>query len=53
MLPRDPRGISDTAAVYGNEVQVGVGIKKAMEEHGLKREDIFLTTKMGKLLASP
>ncbi len=32
----------DTAAVYGNEVGVGRGIK----ESGVKREDIFLTTKL-------
>lgn len=31
----------DTAAVYGNEADVGIGIK----ESGVKREDIFLTTK--------
>ncbi len=31
----------DTAAAYGNEVAVGQGIK----ESGVKREDIFLTTK--------
>lgn len=32
----------DTAAVYGNEKAVGQGIK----ESGVKREDIFLTTKV-------
>ncbi|WP_234123458.1 aldo/keto reductase [Clostridium hydrogenum] len=32
----------DTAAVYGNEEAVGVGIK----ESGVKREDIFLTSKV-------
>ena len=31
----------DTAAAYGNEVGVGKGIKAS----GVKREDIFLTTK--------
>ena len=31
----------DTAAAYGNEVGVGAGIKAS----GVKREDIFLTTK--------
>ena len=32
----------DTAAIYGNEKAVGQGIK----ESGVKREDIFLTTKL-------
>lgn len=32
----------DTAAAYGNEVEVGQGIKAS----GIKREDIFLTTKL-------
>lgn len=32
----------DTAAIYGNEVSVGEGII----ESGVKREDIFLTTKL-------
>ena len=31
----------DTAACYGNEADVGAGIR----ESGVKREDIFLTTK--------
>jgi len=32
----------DTAAIYGNEVSVG----KAMHDSGMKREDIFLTSKV-------
>lgn len=32
----------DTASVYGNEVSVG----KAMKDSGVKREDIFLTSKV-------
>jgi len=32
----------DTAAVYGNEVEVGQGIK----DSGVNREDIFVTTKL-------
>ena len=32
----------DTAAVYGNEEGVG----QALKEYGLKREDIFVTTKV-------
>lgn len=36
----------DTANRYGNEVEVGVGLKKL----GIKREDIFLETKLGPTL---
>lgn len=32
----------DTAQVYGNEVEVGAAVKKC----GLKREDIFITSKI-------
>jgi diketogulonate reductase-like aldo/keto reductase len=32
----------DTAEAYGNEVEVGIGIRKS----GVKREEIFLTTKL-------
>lgn len=36
----------DTAQAYYNEEQVGEGIEKAIRELGIKREDIFLTTKV-------
>ena len=36
----------DTAAIYGNEVSVGEGIRQAMEEYGIPREDIFVITKL-------
>lgn len=36
----------DTAEAYFNEKQVGEGIKRGIEELGLKRSDIFLTTKV-------
>ncbi len=36
----------DTAQAYYNEQEVGDGIKKAMREFGLNREDIFITTKV-------
>ena len=36
----------DTAAVYRNEEAVGVGLKKAMTELDLNREDVFVTTKL-------
>lgn len=36
----------DTAKQYGNEKGVGDGIQAAMKNDGLKRSDIFLTTKI-------
>lgn len=36
----------DTAAVYQNESGVGAGIKKALSESSLSREDLFITTKL-------
>lgn len=36
----------DTAQAYYNEEQVGLGIERAIKELGVKREDIFLTTKV-------
>lgn len=36
----------DTAAIYGNEAGVGQGIREAMEEAGIAREDLFITSKV-------
>ncbi|MFJ7969810.1 aldo/keto reductase [Psychrobacillus sp. NPDC096389] len=36
----------DTAAIYGNEVGVGQGIREAMEEADIAREDLFITSKV-------
>lgn len=36
----------DTASVYGNEAGVGRGLKKAIDEGIVQREDVFVTTKM-------
>jgi len=36
----------DTAAIYENEEEVGMAIKKAIKELGIKREEIFVTTKL-------
>ena len=36
----------DTASKYENEVEVGKGIKRAIDEGIIKREDIFVITKM-------
>ena len=37
----------DTARDYGNEPIVGRVIKECLKEQGLKREDVFITTKIG------
>ena len=36
----------DTASFYENEAEIGRALKKGMKELGLKREDIFVTTKL-------
>ncbi len=36
----------DTAAIYGNEVGVGQGVNEAIEETGIAREDLFITSKV-------
>lgn len=36
----------DTAAIYGNETGVGEGISQALATTGLKREDLFITSKV-------
>ena len=36
----------DCAAIYGNEVAVGKGIKDGLEKAGLKRQEIWVTSKL-------
>ncbi|WP_258171168.1 aldo/keto reductase [Paenibacillus sp. R14(2021)] len=36
----------DTAAIYGNEAGVGQGIREALTESELHREDLFITSKV-------
>nr|CAG8466885.1 12194_t:CDS:2 [Entrophospora candida] len=36
----------DCAALYGNEKEIGDGIKKAIDDGIVKREDIFITSKL-------
>ena len=36
----------DTAAIYGNEVGVGQGIREAVKETGIARKDLFITSKV-------
>ncbi|MFD1861297.1 aldo/keto reductase [Planococcus chinensis] len=36
----------DTAALYGNETGVGQGIREGLNETGLAREDLFITSKV-------
>ncbi len=43
---RDGYRLIDTARIYGNEAGVGRGIRRAIDEGLVTREDIFVTTKM-------
>ena len=36
----------DCAIVYGNEKEVGVALAEAMKKYGVKREELFITTKV-------
>ena len=42
---KDGTRLIDTAAKYENEAEVGKGIKRAIEENIVKREDLFVVTK--------
>ncbi len=43
---RDGYRLIDTARIYGNEAGVGRGIRRAIDEGFVTREEIFVTTKM-------
>ncbi len=43
---RDGYRLIDTACIYGNEEGVGRGIRRAIDDGYLTREEIFVTTKM-------
>jgi diketogulonate reductase-like aldo/keto reductase len=36
----------DTAAMYGNETEVGAALKRAVAEGSVRREEVFVTTKL-------
>jgi diketogulonate reductase-like aldo/keto reductase len=36
----------DTAAIYGNEEGVGQAIREAINEYGIRREELFITSKV-------
>lgn len=36
----------DGAKIYGNQVSVGKGIAKGLHESGLRREDVWVTSKL-------
>lgn len=40
---------TDTAVVYRNEEHIGNALKKLLPKYNLKREDIFITSKLSKL----
>ena len=44
-LPLGYRHI-DTAERYGNETEVGEGLQQGLRASGLRREDVFVTTKV-------
>ena len=51
---KDGTRLIDTAAVYGSEQGIGKGIKKAINEGLVKREELFITTKLSKFeMANP
>ncbi|XP_068569983.1 glyoxal reductase-like [Cebidichthys violaceus] len=37
----------DSAAVYQNEAELGRALKELLPKHGLTREDVFITSKLG------
>ncbi|XP_037539950.1 glyoxal reductase [Nematolebias whitei] len=37
----------DSAAVYRNEVDLGKALRELLPKHGLTREDVFITSKLG------
>ena len=43
---KDGVRLIDTATRYGNEEEIGKGIKKALDDGIVKREDLFITTKL-------
>ena len=45
-LIRSGGRLIDTAYMYGNEDAVGEGVRRAMSEYGVKREEIFVITKI-------
>ena len=45
---KDGTRLIDTAAVYGTESGVGKGIKKAIDQGLVKREDLLIVTKLSK-----
>ena len=45
---KDGTRLIDTASRYGSEEGIGKGIKRAIDESVIKREDLFITTKLGK-----
>ena len=42
---KDGTRLIDTASIYKSEEEVGKGIKRAMDEGIVKREDLFIVTK--------
>ena len=43
----------DCAWVYGNEDEVGAGVRQKIEQGVIKREDIFITSKLWNIFHQP
>lgn len=43
---------SDSAVVYINEEDIGLALKELLPKYNLKREDIFLTSKLCKFMCN-
>eukprot|EP00055_Hartaetosiga_balthica_P004395 m.11405 g.11405 ORF g.11405 m.11405 type:complete len:328 (-) comp3833_c0_seq1:107-1090(-) len=43
----------DCAAIYGNEKEVGAGLKQAIDEGTVSREDVFITSKLWNTFHTP
>lgn len=43
----------DCAWIYGNEQEVGEGLKEGMQENSLKREDLWITSKLWNIFHEP
>jgi len=43
---------SDTASVYRNEADIGACLSELLSKHGLTRENVFITSKLGNHLVA-
>ncbi len=43
----------DCAAIYGNEKEIGAALEQAFEEGGIRREEVFITSKLWNTMHAP